>query len=161
MNSKTMSPSPEQTQRALWRARTCRDDRQQLADKFRRKLYIVGGTAPKLDASHQPVLNPSGQPVLETISSIESYRRTLLFQSLGASAAQIRALGGGSSQFTINSGDPFLSVNQEDVGTFVGDNWRVTSNLTVDWDFRMSGKRIYMTGAAPELDLPGRLASAN
>ena len=97
---------------------------------------FAGVTAPELDANNQPVLNAAGQPVLGTISSIESYRRTLLFESMGFSAAQIRALGGGASQFTINSGNPFVSVNQEDIGGFVGDNWRATPNLTVDLGLR-------------------------
>jgi hypothetical protein len=54
-----------------------------------------GGTGPVLDGN-QPV---PGQT--EQISSIERYRRTLLFQQLGYSAAQIRALGGGATQFSI------------------------------------------------------------
>ena len=97
---------------------------------------FAGGIAPELDTNNQPVLNASGQPVLQTISSIESYRRTLLFQSRGLSPAQIRSSGGGASQFTINTGNPFVSVDQEDVGAFVGDNWRVRPNLTVDFGLR-------------------------
>lgn len=97
---------------------------------------FAGGIAPELDAKDQPVLNASGQPILETISSIESYRRTLLFEGMGFSPAQIRALGGGASQFTINAGNPFLTVNQEDIGAFVGDNWRARPNLTLDLGLR-------------------------
>jgi outer membrane receptor protein involved in Fe transport len=52
------------------------------------------------------------------------------------SPAEIRSLGGGASQFTINAGNPFTSVDQEDVGGFVGDNWRAASNLTVDLGLR-------------------------
>lgn len=121
---------------------------------------FAGGTAPELDANNQPVLNASGQPVLETISSIESYRRSLLFESMGFSASQIRALGGGASQFTINSGNPFLSVNQEDIGAFVGDHWLASPNLTVDlglryeWqtnlhDWRDFGPRVGFAWAPP------------
>ncbi len=62
-----------------------------------------GGLAPELDANNQPVLDASGQPVLVTIESIEQYRRTLLFQQLGLPFSQIRALGGGPTQFTINA----------------------------------------------------------
>jgi len=42
--------------------------------------------------NNKPVLDGSGQQVAGDISSIESYRRTLLFQQLGYSAAQIRQL---------------------------------------------------------------------
>ena len=43
------------------------------------------------------------------ISSIESYRRTLLFQQMALSPPQIRQLGGGASQFSISSGNPLFS----------------------------------------------------
>ena len=49
---------------------------------------------------------PTRQPVLVNISSIEEYRRTLLFQQLGYSGAQIRQLGGGASQLSIRHGKP-------------------------------------------------------
>ncbi len=70
------------------------------------------------------------------ISSIEQYRRTLLYQSMGDSPAQIRALGGGASQFTIGGGMPEISVHQFDGSFFVGDDWRVRTNLTLNLGFR-------------------------
>ena len=70
------------------------------------------------------------------ISSIERYRRTLLYQSLGYTAAQIRALGGGATQFTINAGMPAISVGQFDAGAFVTDDWRMRPNLTVSLGLR-------------------------
>src|SRR5262249_8895440 len=42
-----------------------------------------GGIAPLLDANNAPVPDSTGQEVLVPITSIERYRRTLLFQSLG------------------------------------------------------------------------------
>ncbi|HWY70340.1 MAG TPA: carboxypeptidase regulatory-like domain-containing protein [Terriglobales bacterium] len=95
-----------------------------------------GGLAPELDANNQPVLDASGQPVLVNISSIESYRRTLLFQQSGFSGAQIRQLGGGATQFTINAGNPLVSGGQFDVGAFLGDDWKARSNLTVSMGLR-------------------------
>ena len=99
--------------------------------------YTFGGRlAPELDANNQPVLDLSGQPQLVNINSIESYRRTVLFQRMGIPAAQIRTLGGGASQFTINAGTPSLSVNQEDVGIFLGDDWHARRNLTLNLGLR-------------------------
>jgi hypothetical protein len=46
------------------------------------------------------------------IKSIEQYRRTLLFQSLGYTPLQIQALGGGAWLFTISSGQPALAARQ-------------------------------------------------
>lgn len=97
---------------------------------------FTGGTGPELDENNQPALDPAGQPILVSISSIESYQRTLLFQRMGFSPAQIRALGGGASQFTINAGNPSVGIHQEDIGVFVGDNWRAKPNLTVDYGLR-------------------------
>jgi hypothetical protein len=95
-----------------------------------------GGLAPQLDASNRVVTDSSGQPLLVNISSIESYRRTLLFEQLGLPAAQVRQLGGGASQFTINSGNPMVSGSQYDIGLFVGDDWKPKPNLTVSLGLR-------------------------
>jgi hypothetical protein len=95
-----------------------------------------GGLAPMLDSNNQPVLDASGEPVLVDITSSERYRRTLLFQQLGVSPAEIRLLGGGATQFSINTGNPELYVNQFDLGVFVADDWRIRPNLTLSLGLR-------------------------
>ncbi|HYM07282.1 MAG TPA: carboxypeptidase regulatory-like domain-containing protein [Terriglobales bacterium] len=95
-----------------------------------------GGQAPMLDANNQLVLDPSGQPVFIGIQSIERYRRTLLFQQLGYTPTQIRALGGGATQFSINSGIPEISGNQTDVSLFFGDDWKLRPNFTMSLGLR-------------------------
>ena len=103
---------------------------------FNGSFTFGGGLAPQLDSNNQPLLDGSGNPVLVTIKSIERYRRTLLFQQRGDSPAQIRALGGGATQFSIDTGNPELSARQADVGVFAGDEWLVRPNVTVDLGFR-------------------------
>jgi Carboxypeptidase regulatory-like domain len=95
-----------------------------------------GALAPVLDANQQPVLDTTGQPVVAPITSIERYQRTLLLQQLGLPASQIRALGGGATQFSINAGTPELAVHQMDVGFFAGDEWRVRPNFTLSLGLR-------------------------
>ena len=91
-----------------------------------------GGNAPVLDANNQIVLDSHGDPVLGPITSLERFRRTLLFQG----NANMRELGGGVTQFSIAGGNPEASVSQTEMGVFLQDEWRVRPNLTVTLGMR-------------------------
>lgn len=88
---------------------------------------FAGGIGPLLDANDQLV--PGGGTI--QLSSLERYRRTLLFQRNGLSPAQIRSLGGGATQFSIAGGNPEAKVSQRDVSLFLQDEWKVWPNLTI------------------------------
>ena len=85
-----------------------------------------GGDAPQLDANNQIVRDSNNNPVLIPITSLERFRRTLLFQG----NPDMRLLGGGVTQFSLAGGDPEAKVSQVDLGGFVQDEWRVRPNLT-------------------------------
>ncbi|HEV8043048.1 MAG TPA: carboxypeptidase-like regulatory domain-containing protein [Bryobacteraceae bacterium] len=101
---------------------------------------FAGGYAPILNSDNQPlapgvVCNQASpnSAACETITSIQRYQRTLTALTLGINPLLI---GGGASQFSIASGIPLVNVNQVDVGTFVGDDWRVRPNLTLSLGLR-------------------------
>ena len=90
-----------------------------------------GGPGPQLDASNNIIPG-----TIEDLSSLERYRRTLLFQQLGLSPAEIRVRGGGASQLTIASGGAFADVRQWDLGPFIQDDWRLRPNFTLSMGLR-------------------------
>lgn len=110
-----------------------------------------GGAAPALDANNQIV---AGQTIL--IDSIEQYRRTLYFQKLGFSAAQVRVYGGGATQFSLAAGNPLASVNQFDIGVFALDDWRMKPNFTLSYGLRYEAQ----TNSGDHRDFSPRLSIA-
>jgi len=104
--------------------------------------YLFGGAyAPVLDANNLPVVpgvdcSAPQAAGCATISSIEQYRRTLLFGQMGMSPQMIRVLGGGATQFSLNAGNPVVRVGGADVGVFVGDDWKLKPNLLLSLGLR-------------------------
>jgi hypothetical protein len=111
-----------------------------------------GGLAPQLDAQNQVV---SGAPLI-SISSIEAYRRTLLFSSLGYSPQEIRALGGGASQFSMTAGNVFTPVRIYQVAAFLQGDWHLGPRFTLDGGIRFE----HQTGIPGDFDFGPRLGFA-
>jgi hypothetical protein len=98
---------------------------------FNGTFTFAGGVAPQLDADNQIVLDTTGKPVLISISSIERFRRTVVFEQQGFQPAQVRSLGGGPSQFSISGGTPLASVKQIDFAGSLQDEWRIRNNFSL------------------------------
>ena len=107
---------------------------------FAGTFVFSGGLAPELNALNQVVIGPNGNPVLTSLSSIQRYQRSMVLQQAGFSAANIIALGGGASQFSIAAGQPASALTQTDAGLFVQDSWRMTPTLTMTAGLRWEGQ---------------------
>jgi hypothetical protein len=115
-----------------------------------------GGPGPELDEYYQPVASNDGQPILLQLSSLERYRRTILLQSLGRTQQEIRALGGGPTQFTISGGDPLADITQLELALFLNDDWRLRPDFLVSFGIRYETQ----TNISDHFDLAPRLSFA-
>jgi hypothetical protein len=82
------------------------------------------------------------------ITALERYRRTLLYQGAGLSDAEVRARGGGASQFTLSAGTPHTEVSQVDAGVFLNDDLRARPNLTLSYGLRYEAQTNLGDGTA-------------
>ncbi len=100
LQNNTTSVHGSHTWRFGIRARFVTDDNVS-PQNFNGTFTFSGGLAPV--ARRQPATDCAA---LEQIDSIERYRRTVVFQQMGLTPAEILARGGGASQFSIAAGYP-------------------------------------------------------
>ena len=125
-------------------------------DFFNGIFTFGGGIAPRLDGNSEIIFDANGQPITETITSLERYRRTLFFKRRGLSAAEIRTRGGGATQFRRGDGDALAFARQVEFGAYVQDDWRVSSTLNLSFGLRSD----FQTNIKSGLNLAPRFSFA-
>lgn len=127
-------------------------------------MIKFGGRVRRGSASDTTDQNFNGSYVfagLPGLTSLERYRITLQGLAQGLTPAEIRALGGGASQFTLTAGNPLATVSQTDLGLFLDDSWRLRPNLTLNYGLRAETQNNIDTrlNLAPRLSIAWGLPS--
>lgn len=94
-------------------------ERFRYTNNFNGTWLFGGGTAPVLDANH----NPTGQT--QTITGVEQYVRALNGWA-----------GGSPTQYSNIAGNPTINLTQYRLALFFQDDWKVTPRLHVAWGLR-------------------------
>lgn len=116
-------------------------------------LIKFGGRLRGSSLDEQSTQNYKGMYIFP---SLEAYRITLAGLAAGLSGSEIRAAGGGASQFSITFGNPLAKLSQWDAGLFVQDDWRLRQNFSLSLGLRYEGQ----TNIRDHLDLAPRLGFA-
>jgi len=99
--------------------------------------FIFGG---RLRDSQDSNSTTGGYNGSFTFGSINAYQITEQGLQQGLTAAQIRAAGGGPTQFSITTGTPLANVGLFDVGIYGQDDWRVRRNMTLSLGLRFESQ---------------------
>lgn len=98
-----------------------------------KNMLKAGGRFRAINETNAEADNYNG---MFTFNTLDAYQITEAGMRAGLTPQQIRAQGGGASQFTMSAGEPLASITQYDVGFFVQDDWRFRDNLTLSAGLR-------------------------
>ncbi len=75
-----------------------------------------------------------------TNSGIQAYSITLKGQAAGQTPEQIRANGGGPTQYNVTSGTPVAKLTYADLGVYAEDDWKARPNFTLSYGLRFESQ---------------------
>jgi hypothetical protein len=99
--------------------------------------FKLGGRFRAIDESNASADDYNG---IYTFASLDAYSITEEGLRNHLTPSQIRALGGGASQFSMSVGDPLAAVTQFDLGVFAQNDWRLRPNLTLSAGLRFEAQ---------------------
>ena len=111
-------------------------DQNQNQSGFNGAFTFTGGNEPVLGAGNTILTDSNGNPLLQTLTSLQQYQRQLQLAAAGFTEAQIQQLGGGPHAYTVQSGLDYISMDRWDVAPFIQDDWRAKPNLTISLGLR-------------------------
>ena len=98
------------------------------------KHFLRFGVKERLDRdANSSTANFNGEYIF---SSLAAYQLTVQGLQAGLTPAQVRAAGGGASQFNITTGAPAVSVLISDTGLYAEDSWKPRPNLSIAYGLR-------------------------
>ncbi|MFN2975281.1 TonB-dependent receptor [Terriglobus aquaticus] len=102
---------------------------QEYVSSDRGRHYLRGGVRYRLTRdSNTSTAAFNGQ---YTFASIEAYQTTVRGLAQGQTPAQIRAAGGGASQYNVTAGQPSAVISTGDLGVYFEDEWKVSQNFSL------------------------------
>ncbi|MFZ0663997.1 MAG: carboxypeptidase regulatory-like domain-containing protein [Acidobacteriaceae bacterium] len=113
-------------------------------------LLLFGGRVRDTEDTNS---STGGYNGLFIFPSIQAYEITQQGIANGLTPAEIRAAGGGASQFSVTAGTPNINVNVADLGLYFEDQWKLNSNMTLTPGLRFETQ----TGIPDHADFAPRL----